>query len=247
MSATEPAVTPPATARADADPARTGRRGRAGEGRAAWCPIDAAALPALDAKVAQYVDSIVALDVHSPAFTAKAGDVARRWATTTSAPRPRRRTGCSQSPVRAMQQGPLSRGREGRDDAARPPRAPIEDLDPKQATGTKKLLGIIPFGDKMRDYFRKYESAQIAHRRDHEGAVRRPGRAAQGQRRARAGEGAPLGDDAAAHPVRLHRRAPRRGAGHAKIAEIEADRPREGQGAARRRACSTCARSTRTC
>jgi uncharacterized protein YaaN involved in tellurite resistance len=39
-------------------------------------------------------------------------------------------------------------------------RRTVEDLDPKQATGTKKLLGMIPFGDKIRDYFRKYESAQ---------------------------------------------------------------------------------------
>jgi uncharacterized protein YaaN involved in tellurite resistance len=39
-------------------------------------------------------------------------------------------------------------------------RRTVEDLDPKEATGTRKLLGMIPFGDKLRDYFRKYESAQ---------------------------------------------------------------------------------------
>jgi uncharacterized protein YaaN involved in tellurite resistance len=39
-------------------------------------------------------------------------------------------------------------------------RRTVEDLDPKQATGVKKLLGMIPFGDKVRDYFHKYESAQ---------------------------------------------------------------------------------------
>ncbi|HYU02764.1 MAG TPA: hypothetical protein VEL02_02865, partial [Jatrophihabitantaceae bacterium] len=38
-------------------------------------PIPAAALPALDQKVADYVDSVVVLDVHSPEFTAKADDV----------------------------------------------------------------------------------------------------------------------------------------------------------------------------
>ena len=38
-------------------------------------PIDASALPALDEKVAAYVDSIVSLDVHSPAFSQKAADV----------------------------------------------------------------------------------------------------------------------------------------------------------------------------
>ena len=39
-------------------------------------------------------------------------------------------------------------------------RKTIEGLDPKEASGVKKLLGIIPFGDKITDYFEKYESAQ---------------------------------------------------------------------------------------
>jgi uncharacterized protein YaaN involved in tellurite resistance len=36
----------------------------------------------------------------------------------------------------------------------------IEDLDPSKASGVRKLLGIIPFGDKLRNYFHRYESAQ---------------------------------------------------------------------------------------
>jgi uncharacterized protein YaaN involved in tellurite resistance len=36
----------------------------------------------------------------------------------------------------------------------------VEDLDPKAATGAKKFLGMVPFGDKVTDYFRKYQSAQ---------------------------------------------------------------------------------------
>ena len=39
-------------------------------------------------------------------------------------------------------------------------RRTVEDLDPSQATGVKKVLGMIPFGDKITDYFRKYQSAQ---------------------------------------------------------------------------------------
>ncbi|GLW05982.1 toxic anion resistance protein [Microtetraspora sp. NBRC 13810] len=40
-------------------------------------------------------------------------------------------------------------------------RRTIVDLDPKQAvSGPKKLLGLIPFGDRLRDYFAKYHSAQ---------------------------------------------------------------------------------------
>ena len=37
--------------------------------------VDEAALPGLDEKVETYVDSVLALDVHSPAFSAKANDV----------------------------------------------------------------------------------------------------------------------------------------------------------------------------
>src|SRR5204863_5169092 len=34
------------------------------------------------------------------------------------------------------------------------------DLDPSKASGVRKLLGVIPFGDKLRDYFDRYEGAQ---------------------------------------------------------------------------------------
>ena len=39
-------------------------------------------------------------------------------------------------------------------------RKTVEGLDPSQLTGIRKLLGNIPFGDKVVDYFRRYESAQ---------------------------------------------------------------------------------------
>ncbi len=39
-------------------------------------------------------------------------------------------------------------------------RRTVEDLDPSRATGVRKFLGVIPFGDKVTDYFRRYESAQ---------------------------------------------------------------------------------------
>jgi uncharacterized protein YaaN involved in tellurite resistance len=146
-TATELTLTPPAPVAAVA-PARA-------EG---MVPIDAAALPGLDAKVSEYVESIVTLDVHSPAFATKAGDVRSmgdddiRAAADTS-------NRLLSAPVRAMQQGPLSEG--GKVAATLLDlRRTIEDLDPKQATGVKKLLGMIPFGDKIADYFRKYESAQ---------------------------------------------------------------------------------------
>lgn len=39
-------------------------------------------------------------------------------------------------------------------------RRTVEDLDPAQASGKKKLLGLIPFGNKLADYFRRFESQQ---------------------------------------------------------------------------------------
>jgi uncharacterized protein YaaN involved in tellurite resistance len=119
-------------------------------------PIPAAALPALDQKVAAYVDSIVTLDVHSPAFTAKADDV-RTMGNDEIRASAETSNKLLASPVRAMQKS----GDTGKvATTLLDLRRTVEDLDPKQATGAKKLLGMIPFGDRLRDYFHKYESAQ---------------------------------------------------------------------------------------
>ena len=222
MSATPESLTPPSTTELALTPP-TAVAAVAPTKAEGMVPIDAAALPGLDAKVAEYVESIVTLDVHSPAFATKAGDVRSmgdddiRAAADTS-------NRLLSAPVRAMQQGPLSEG--GKVAATLLDlRRTIEDLDPKQATGVKKLLGLIPFGDKIVDYFRKYESAQSHLDGDHQGAVRRSGRAAPRQRRARAGEAAPLGDDAATQrststsPSSSTRSSPRR------IAQVEATDP----------------------
>jgi uncharacterized protein YaaN involved in tellurite resistance len=157
MSATPESLTPPSSTELTLTPptAVTAVAPTQAEG---MVPIDAATLPTLDAKVDEYVESIVTLDVHSPAFATKAGDVRSmgdddiRAAADTS-------NRLLSAPVRAMRQGPLSEG--GKVAATLLDlRRTIDDLDPKQATGIKKLLGMIPFGDKLVDYFRKYESAQ---------------------------------------------------------------------------------------
>ena len=207
-------------------------------------PIDKAALPALDQKVADYVDSIVALDVHSPAFSAKAGDVRAmgdddiRAAAETS-------NRLLSSPVRAMQQGPLNEGSKVAKTLDRPaahrrgPRPRAGDRGP-QASRHDPV---------RRQAARLLPSLRVGaepHRRDRQGALRRPGRAAQGQRRARTGEAAPVGDDAAPHPVRLRRRAPRRGAGREDRRRSRSPTPTRPRRCATT-CCSTRARSTRTC
>src|ERR1700682_178963 len=72
-------------------------------------PIDAAMRPALDTKVAEYVDSILALDIHSPAFAAKAGDVRSMGADATRAAADTSNRLLA-APVHAMQSGPLTEG-----------------------------------------------------------------------------------------------------------------------------------------
>jgi uncharacterized protein YaaN involved in tellurite resistance len=155
MTEAAAALTPPSTLTLTApEPVAEVQPQKAG----GMVPIPAAALPGLDAKVNEYVDSIVTLDVHSPAFTAKADDVRlmgdddiRASAETSNK--------LLNAPVRAMQKGPISEtGQVAK--TLLDLRHTIEDLDPKQATGVKKILGMIPFGDKLRDYFHKYESAQ---------------------------------------------------------------------------------------
>jgi len=120
--------------------------------------VEAAALPGLDAKVDGYLESLMRAEPRSPEFTAKATDVRTmgdsdiRQAAETS-------NRLLKSPVKALQEGGLSEGSKVGSTLLELRRT-IEDLDPKEATGAKKLLGMIPFGDRVTDYFRKYQSAE---------------------------------------------------------------------------------------
>ncbi|MFI7062184.1 toxic anion resistance protein [Kribbella sp. NPDC050124] len=120
--------------------------------------VDPAALPGLDSKVDTFLAALMTAEPRSPEFAAKAsdvrsmGDVDIRAAADSS-------NRLLKSPVRALQEGGLSEGSTvGK--TLLELRRTVEDLDPKEASGPKKLLGMIPFGDKIEDYFRKYQSAQ---------------------------------------------------------------------------------------
>ena len=120
--------------------------------------VEAAALPGLDAKVDAYLDSLMTAAPRSPEFAAKATDVRtmgdgdiRRAAETSNR--------LLKSPVKALQEGGLAEGSKVGTTLLELRRT-IEDLDPKEATGAKKFLGLVPFGDRVTDYFRKYQSAQ---------------------------------------------------------------------------------------
>ena len=120
--------------------------------------VPEAALPGLDAKVESYLQALMTAAPKSPQFETKANDVRvmgdediRRAAESSNR--------LLKSPVKALQEGGLSEGgKVGK--TLLELRRTVEDLDPSQATGVKKVLGMIPFGDKLTDYFRKYQSAQ---------------------------------------------------------------------------------------
>ena len=125
---------------------------------AAMVPLDQSALPGLDKMVSDYVGSIATLDTHSPEFAQKAesirtmGDDDIRAAANVS-------NRMLEAPVNDMTKGGFDAGSHVSQSLLEL-RRQIEDLDPSKASGVRKLLGIIPFGDKLRDYFHRYESAQ---------------------------------------------------------------------------------------
>lgn len=120
--------------------------------------VDPAVAPALDKKVATYLDGLLGSDTRSPEFAARADDVRTmgdqdiRQAADSS-------NRLLQTPVKALKEGGLADGSKvGR--TLLELRRTVEDLDPSEAGVGKKLLGFIPFGDQIQDYFRRYESAQ---------------------------------------------------------------------------------------
>lgn len=120
--------------------------------------INPAALPGLDSKVDAYLTSLMAAKPNSPEYSAKAEDVRtmgdadiRRAAETSNR--------LLRTPVKALNEGALSGGSKVGGTLLELRRT-VEDLDPKGAQGAKKFFGVLPFGEKLTDYFRKYQSSQ---------------------------------------------------------------------------------------
>ena len=120
--------------------------------------VDARQVPVLDAKVDEFLGALDGAEAKSPTFTAQAdavrsmGDTDIRKAAETS-------NRLLNAPVRALKEGGLSEGSKVGQTLLQLRRT-VEDLDPGQARGAKKFLGMIPFGDQMTDYFRRYQSSQ---------------------------------------------------------------------------------------
>ena len=128
-------------------------------------PLDPAVAATLRARADAFATELAAMNPHSPEFTAKLADISRMGETEVRA---------SSSVSNRMLERPQSslaaaqnRGEAGGAQAkvARTLldlRVHITDLDPAHADlrGAKKVLGIIPRGNKFVAYFNRYQSAQ---------------------------------------------------------------------------------------
>ncbi len=116
------------------------------------------AIPGLDARVDAFMDSLTKVAPKSPEFAKQAdnvrtmGDADIRRAAETS-------NRLLSKPVKALKEGGLAEG-SAVGTTLLELRRTVEDLDPSQVTGGRKILGIIPWGDRVGDYFRRYQSAQ---------------------------------------------------------------------------------------
>ena len=120
--------------------------------------VEAAQVPVLDQKVDEFLSALDSAEEKSPTFAAQAdavrsmGDADIRKAAETS-------NRLLNTPVRALKEGGLSEGSKVGQTLLQLRRT-VEDLDPGKARGPKKFLGMIPFGDQVTDYFRRYQTSQ---------------------------------------------------------------------------------------
>ncbi|MEV6034025.1 toxic anion resistance protein [Nonomuraea sp. NPDC052116] len=132
------------------------------ETAATMLPIAAERATELAAKARDFAGELSGLDHRSPEFSRKVHDISSMGDTEIkSASQVANRM--LKRPVAALDaargEGADAQGRVAKELVAL--RRTVVDLDPKQAaSGTRKLLGLIPFGDRLRDYFAKYHSAQ---------------------------------------------------------------------------------------
>ncbi len=110
----------------------------------------------LQTKVDAFIDELVAADANSPEFGKKVDQLTNMGRKEIA-----QAAGMSNRfldrPVRAMDKD------QGVGNDLAELRRVVEDLDPGKRgklSGTRKILGIIPFGNKLTNYFRSYQSAQ---------------------------------------------------------------------------------------
>jgi uncharacterized protein YaaN involved in tellurite resistance len=116
-------------------------------------PLKAEETGELDKRVAQFVDELAGLDSNSPEFGKKVDQLTAMGRKEIS-----EAAGASNRfldrPVKAIDKD------TGIGADLTELRRTVEALDPKEATKTRKFLGIIPFGNRIDRYFDKYRSSQ---------------------------------------------------------------------------------------
>ena len=116
-------------------------------------PLKAEETGELDKRVGQFVDELAALDSNSPEFGKKVDQL-----TVMGRKEIAEAAGASNRfldrPVKAIDKD------SGIGADLTELRRTVEALDPKEATKTRKILGIIPFGNRVDRYFDKYRSSQ---------------------------------------------------------------------------------------
>jgi uncharacterized protein YaaN involved in tellurite resistance len=116
-------------------------------------PLKADETTELDKRVSQFVDELAKLDSNSPEFGKKVDQL-----TAMGRKEIAEAAGASNRfldrPVKAIDKD------TGIGADLTELRRTVEALDPKEATKTRKLLGIIPFGNRVDRYFDKYRSSQ---------------------------------------------------------------------------------------
>ena len=115
----------------------------------------------LDEMVSTYLEAVTSMDTHDQQFMARVNDIAKlgdddiRSSANVS-------NRLLEKPMAAMSEGGISQaGHISKSLTSL--RDTVEDLDPQKQgdlLSPRKLLGIIPFGDRVTDYFRKYQSSQ---------------------------------------------------------------------------------------
>jgi uncharacterized protein YaaN involved in tellurite resistance len=128
---------------------------------AAAVGLDAAQTVALDKVVASFVDAITDLDVHDQTFAAKVTDIQKLGdeGIKASAAVSNR---LLDKPLAAMSTGGVTEASEVSRSLVSLRRT-IEDLDPARQgdlLSPRRLFGLIPFGDRLVDYFQRYQSSQ---------------------------------------------------------------------------------------
>jgi uncharacterized protein YaaN involved in tellurite resistance len=123
--------------------------------------IEPAQQQKLDQMVSTYLDAVTTLDTHDQTFAARVNDIAKlgdddiRASAQVS-------NRLLEKPMAEMSQGGISQA-SNVTKSLLSLRKTVEDLDPQKQgnlLSPRKLLGVIPYGDRLSDYFHKYQSSQ---------------------------------------------------------------------------------------